>query len=239
MGTPRKRPIRQKKPPKPKTPKQRRDWDRPVLPTTGDADQDTTFAAIGRALSAWEALEGALGHIFAATLGVPWYSEMPTLRAYGAVASFSGRADMLNAAIEASFFGKTAVADRMVKAGLERLIERAIGFSGRRNDIAHGVVGEHPHYYSGTGALFSGPQTLGFVLLPSYFATGKRKLAVGGLITPVVQAPVYYYSSREMMVFTEHFLRLDGEARHIYGELLNLGSIQKPQYQQPSEQPKG
>jgi len=47
------------------TPKQPKPWDPPPHPKAGDATDETTFAAIGRALSAWENFEISMATLFA------------------------------------------------------------------------------------------------------------------------------------------------------------------------------
>jgi hypothetical protein len=132
--------------------------------------------------------------------------ELPALRAYGSVISFSGRAEMISAATLTMFFVRPNPA---LQKEAKDLLDKAIGFSGRRNDIAHGYVDHHPAYYSKTM-----DAALGFVLFPSEFATKKRRLATGGLIIPTYQTPLYYYNSEEILVFTLHFRKLAVDARN-------------------------
>jgi len=71
-------------------------------------------------------------------------------------------------------------------------------------------VGPFPVVFA--GLIGSSAPTLGHVLLPSEYATKKRKLTSGGLLAPVVQAPMYYYSSAEIDLLAVKF-----RAMRMYG----------------------
>ncbi|HXR94830.1 MAG TPA: hypothetical protein VN718_03070 [Rhizomicrobium sp.] len=152
---------------------------------------NTTYLSVGRALSHWENFEAYLAYIFTETIGAQPSKDIAAVRAYGSIISFSSRAEMLKAASEALFFMKPNTG---LKDEFDYLMENAIGFSGRRNDIAHGVVGHHPDFYASDEE----NPSAGYVLLPAEYATKKRILASGGLLNPVKQSPMYYYGSQEI-----------------------------------------
>ncbi len=193
MGTPRKRPVRVKTTPPPPTPPKRNVWDRPPSPAKGDLEINTTYLSVGRALTHWENFEAYLAYIFTETIGVHPSKDLAASRAYGAIMSFTGRAEIIKAASEALFF---VTPNSELEAQFEHMMENAVGFSGRRNDLAHGVVGHHPNYSKWIEE-GEDPED-GYVLLPAEYATKKRILASGGLLVPVIQSPMYYYSSAEI-----------------------------------------
>jgi hypothetical protein len=63
-------------------------WEVPDPPATGDATNDITFCAVGRALSQWEWFEGNLSLAFSYLIG-SGYGNIAALRAYGSVETFA------------------------------------------------------------------------------------------------------------------------------------------------------
>lgn len=123
----------------------------------GDANDDVLYAAIGRALSAWEYFENLLGDTFAGLCGARVTEGAE--RAYGVVSSFTGRRDMVDAAWSCHpQRGRPELAD------LPKTLERAKQFAARRNEIAHGVV---------IGWTVSG-KPRGFYLCPASYNSRKR-----------------------------------------------------------------
>lgn len=147
------------KPRKPPTPKTLKPWDIRSASKGSDTSNEL-YMAVGRALSAWEGVENALADAFTLLIGareiVP--PVVPAVRAYGAVAGFSGRADMLQAAAEGFFEWiprgaphedhKLTEYRKKLSDEFGDLLDEARGFALRRNEIAHGIVtgGSPPHY---------------------------------------------------------------------------------------------
>lgn len=220
MGTPRKRPVRIKTPPPPPTPPKSNPWDRPrQLPAHGDLERDTTYLSVGRALSHWERFEAYLAMIYTETIGVRPGQDIPALRAYGAIISFSGRAEMVEEATKAFFFMRP---NPGLHSRFDELVEMARGYSARRNDLAHGVVDYHPAYY----ATDHEETSRGHVLLPSEYATKKRVLHSVGL-SPVGQIPLYYYGSEHIDGYAIGFRVLRTRAA-AYLQLLHLFIASSP-----------
>ena len=67
--------------------KQLKAWDRRPWPTSGDSDEEKLYAAVGRALSAWERCEAQLAFLFAQFLSTPLLHA--PIRAYCAVRTLS------------------------------------------------------------------------------------------------------------------------------------------------------
>lgn len=192
----------------PPTPKQPKPWDVPPPPTHGDPVDDLTFAAVGRALSHWERFERVLSILFAEFVG-DQDDDLPAVRAYGAVATFRGRVEMIRAAAEAYF---AAYPNPGGEKLLDDLLDEASNFSARRNEIAHGFVnGWRPE---------DSPDTpKGFVLMPFNYTPRKSKFdATATMQTrpprPKLR-PSYLYSAKEIDTFRSHFERLSTHAMNV------------------------
>lgn len=207
-------------PPPPPTQAKVQPWERPKhLPTHGDLERNTTYLAVGRALSHWERFEAYLALIFTETIGLRPTQDICAVRAYGSVMSFKARADMIDAATQAFFFMRPNLT---LHQQFDELMLMARGYSGRRNDLAHGVVDYHPEYYA------TDPEdaSRGHVLLPSENATKTRVLHSVGF-SPVKQNPLYYYSSEQIDRYAVGFRVLRTRAA-AYLQLLHLFIFSSP-----------
>ena len=110
-------------------------WKRPVERDRGERDWMSLYVAVGRALSQWEALEICLGELFMLLVESP---SLAASRAYGALASVPARRDALQFA-GAEFFVNPQI-DQRNKPFLDKILADYWQASGRRNDIAHGIV---------------------------------------------------------------------------------------------------
>lgn len=177
-------------------------------PRVGDPDKDTVFAAVGRALSEWEKLEGHMALIFEHLVSGDRIS-LPAIRAYGSVLTSRGRGEMISAAADAVFFLSPNAG---LKKELDKLVETVGRFAGRRNEIAHGIVnGYYPDRKPFTSSR-KPPEMKGYVLGPSEYSTNKTKLERRSLIDRAHRAPSYAYSSTEIAHYQSHFERLQREA---------------------------
>jgi len=159
------------------TPKTKKAWDQPSPPTKGDEKQETTFVAVGRALTAWEEFESAFAHLFSEVIGVSG-DNLPAIRAYGAVLTFRGRAEMMEAAAEAYFFEHP---QEKLQRDMKNLLTAAKGFAARRNEIAHGIVRNRmvPSHVimNRQGGMLQMSKARGWAVEPSDYMTGKTDLA--------------------------------------------------------------
>jgi hypothetical protein len=192
----------------PPTPPQPKPWDMPPLPASGDLDDTDTYASVGQSLSQWEHLEAQLGLMFGFLLGTI-DDTSPALRAYGAIAAFSTRLDMIRAASAAFFFARK---EKPLADELDELLDHAKEFATRRNEIAHGIV--QPYY--------SHRLRVGFALGPSKYATRKNKLSSNIHITIRYLSDTYAYTANELQAFAVHFGDLAHEARRICIQLSEL-----------------
>ena len=191
---------------------QPKSWDVPRSPAKGDAEKDTVFIAVGRALSAWETLESQMARIFGYLVS-PEQDSLAARRAYGAVLTFRGRREMIDAAAKAVFFLSP---NASLQKSLKDITFEVGKFAGRRNEIAHGKIRTH-YTKAGLFAIHGWrARPNGYVLGPPDYATNKTALEEGGtILTPVRHAPSYAYSSTEIAEFQSHFERLEVVARDV------------------------
>jgi hypothetical protein len=182
-------------------------WEVPDQPKFGDTSNDITFRAVGQALSQWEWFEGNLSLAFSYLIGTG-YGNIAASRAYGSVEVFRVRKNLIENAAEVYF---KYTKDDHLQAELESLLKQANEFSGRRNEIAHGIVNQ---YF----AVKPGVVThKGWVLYPAYYATRKRKLPEKEPLTDIT--PTYAYSSVEIEYFGREFSKLAQKAIEILTRL--------------------
>jgi hypothetical protein len=182
----------------------RNPWDSFPLPEKGDETNSITFEAVGRATSDWEYLEAYLGLIFAVLIGSLNTTDA-AMRAYGSIIAFSARCGMLKAAKEVFFL---EYPNEQLESEFDQLEKDAGRFSGRRNEIAHGIV--QPYFVDGAG-------DTGAALIPSYHATNKRKLgAQVDAEYPQTAILKYAYTSNEIAYFSGQFQELSKRALDLY-----------------------
>lgn len=167
--------------PKPKPPPI---WDRRPWPAIGDATKEKTFEAVGRALTAWEMHEGVLSVLFASFVS-PRLVTKAGMRAYSAVRTFEGRAEMLRAASSA-YFDKQP--DDTMLTLFKRILTHSTCFSPRRNEITHASV------YPFKDA--DGKETGAYALYPAYASFKERDLE---------NTPSYCMTSTEIDYFAAQF----------------------------------
>ncbi|MGN6311719.1 MAG: hypothetical protein ACTHNN_19435 [Xanthobacteraceae bacterium] len=182
-------------------------WDIPYAKKFkfGNSDGEVIFLAVGKALSKWEGLIADLTSVFAVLTAPdePW-NYNPAVRAFGTVQGATAKSEMVQQAAEALFhnFERQLYVDcGEIRDELKGLLKEYNGWSGRRNDIAHGYVTEHrlPNYADdGDGELITT-----FLLLPSHSASRKW---------PMDWEPAYQYLAEEIEKFGEAF---DGLANRI------------------------
>lgn len=170
-------------------------WDDRPHPQRGDKNANTTYAAVGRALTQWEYLEVKLAELFSQLVGGEWPSDgdgppyHPADRAYGSVLGSAARLTMVEEAAKAHF---QWYPNRATEKRLKDLISTECrNFASKRNNIAHGIV----------DLRFSDPPELklGHWLVPSFYATKKH---------PLNGPSAYAYTSAEINYFTYEFDRL-------------------------------
>ena len=140
-------------------------WERLPWPEHGDLDRKETFAGVGIALTQWAHYEAALCRLFSAFIAQDRDSHAAR-RAFGAVRTFEGRMDMLEAAASTYF---AYFNDEDLQKNWTEIRKLGKHYSQRRNEIAHGAV--LPFYPKIVG---SGPNPDGVCLLPAEIDTKKQ-----------------------------------------------------------------
>jgi hypothetical protein len=161
-------------------------WDNPSFPPQGDALEDMTYCAVGHVLSRWESVEVQLATLYSVFVEMPY--ELGAIKQYGDPRIFHERASQLGRAAEQRFMRHP---NQAVEAEFRWLFDAAIGWSGRRNDVAHGIV-EQAYKLSHYRPAYNEDGTIRYVLIPSFYMHRKRD--------PNYR-PVYCYTSVEMNDF--------------------------------------
>jgi hypothetical protein len=129
---------------------------------------------------------------------------------------------MVEAAGEAYFFENP---DTDLAAELKSCLAAANGFSGRRNEIAHGIVKE----LSLPGNVIFIPDKVmarpmvpnGFAVVPSEYATNKTELAQPlTILHQVARKPKYTYSSAEINALAILFRQLGDRVGNLARRIL-------------------
>lgn len=167
----------------PKNQPKHNDWDRRPWPSEGDPSREAIFTAVGHALTEWESHEGALSVLFAVFVS-PILKTKAGMRAYSAVRTFEGRAEMLRAASSAYFASEP---NETWQNEFKRILTRSLCFAPRRNEITHASVLKFE----------DSKETFG--LYPAYASFKERDLD---------NKPSYCMTSREIEYFASHFKSL-------------------------------
>jgi hypothetical protein len=173
-------------------------WDF-VLDNDGDDAPHQIYYHVGRSLSSWEYIEGVLGRLFGAILGLGGFNTIVAERAFGTVSNSKGRSIMLEEAANTAFTTKVGndVADQL-KTDLMAFIGLTKNFAPRRNDIAHGAVVEFLEGFSQKGNF----------LCPAAYNTSKHK-TLNHLETS------YRYNSKTIARFGDEFDKLHEKGLHL------------------------
>jgi len=163
----------------------------------GDSDENQIFNAVGRALTEWEQVENACARLFAILVSANQRRtyHAPAVRAFGLINSVNTKCDMLRAAAIPYFARRRSKAQFQAK--FKTLMGEYSDFSGRRNDIAHGmlsrvfITGKRTSRGERRGAV-------GFYLLPSFYNPKKFK----------EEKFSYQYTSSDLIHYRQEFTKL-------------------------------
>jgi ATP-dependent Clp protease protease subunit len=109
-------------------------WDQPSIPQHGEANDSVLFEWVGRLISQWEHVEFNLSRLYTVFAGNPDDGE--TLREYGKGTIFRERLRGLRECANRYFIVNP---DQYLESEFDAICIAAEGFSGRRNEVAHGV----------------------------------------------------------------------------------------------------
>ena len=171
-------------------------WDKPPIPKLGDDSEDITYAGVGRVMSAWEQVEIELGFTYGQFLKRSDHRN--AIREYGQGRIFSERLSILTRASDIHFRRYPNQDEEGAFLMLRKAIE---GFSGRRNDVAHGIVRTFLLTQKEDDAT---PRHMSF-LMPAYY--DPRRFDAD------TNAPAYSYSSVELNALAEGLSELHFKAR--------------------------
>jgi hypothetical protein len=164
-----------------------------------DQNIDTLYAAVGRAMSAWETVEAHLSNLYSIAVKSPTY--MVAMKSYGRDSKiFTSRMSTL-AKAAASYFAKHPSQEH--EGTLAALIAEARELSTKRNDIAHGIVCSIP-------IVVNENVQPGYAMVPQLYAVFRLNDAEGH----------YWYGSSEIDTYTERFLALADRVAK-FNEILN------------------
>jgi hypothetical protein len=159
----------------------------------GDPRAVEIFWAVGHASSVWEQLESILAEIFVLLIK----SKYPFgRRAYGSIAAFNVRADMIMAAAE-SYFGYFD--DPEGFAALKKLLKFCRTLSKTRNEVIHSMCVEKRELGART-----------FLLVPSWYSSRKRS---------VFNEPKYLMATKEITSFIDEIWKANEQATELYKHL--------------------
>jgi hypothetical protein len=169
-------------------------WDPLPLPRDADLDVKVTYEWVGRIIDRWEQIEFTLARLHSVFAGDPDGSA--ALRAYGAGRTVPERDAIIRAAAEKWFIRNP---NQRREGRFNKFMQEVVGFSDRRNEIAHGVV----HQVSGLSffrARTTRPDYLvQYAVIPAYHV--MKRFHRGGV-------PKYMYSSLEMMILCDRLTTL-------------------------------
>jgi hypothetical protein len=185
-------------------------WDNPPLPSNGDVNIDAVFNGVGRVMTQWEGIEVGLSRIYSHFLFMP--DDFPTIRKYGSGYKFRDRFADLEEVAERFF---VAHPDQHLEGEFHQIGVYVVGFSDRRNDVAHGIVNPIQFYdWYKTRAAEIKPRTTYWALLPPYH-TFRKHLANG--------EPAYAYTSKELLALEQQLIAIYGEISQYRGKLVMHG----------------
>jgi hypothetical protein len=174
-------------------------WDIPAFPKKADTDDSATFAGVGRVLTEWELVEFVLGTIYSIFRGD---LTLKLAHEYGALGEVFGRRYPRLKTECDSYFARYP--SQSVERQFYKLLERAIGYSGRRNDVAHGFVFavQETSYFKIRLGQFPPTHTNIWLLVPPAYALEKYMGTV---------RPPYAYSSTELNALAKNLNELSSD----------------------------
>jgi hypothetical protein len=159
-------------------------WDIPPFPVRGDADQNDTYAGVGRVLSQWEAIEVELSHVY--SLLVYRHEDLEALREYGRPTIFRDRLDSLQRAAERYFQSNP---HQETESEFSDIAKIARNFSARKNDVAHSIVRPYRWTFPPSAETVDPFEPMQFCATPPHYS-GKKFMPEN--------LPIYVYTSVEM-----------------------------------------
>jgi hypothetical protein len=173
-------------------------WERPPLPSAGNANPNDIYIGVGRVLSQWEIVELQLGYLY--TAFILKFQNWEAVIEYGRGATFKRRSEILTAAAKHFFITHN---NQRLEGEFDCLFRRTVLFGDRRHDVAHAVArdeswaqwviqSDHPPRLT----------PIGYFLLPTHY---KRNRYDDNML------PVYAYNSDYLRDLEYHITQLSTE----------------------------
>ena len=196
-------------------------WDRPPPPEAGDPNADILYQAIGAALTWWEGIEENFARLFSL------FTEDKTgaaIRAYGSIASHSGRMEALNNASEIYLTEREIPKEQADFFDL--LMKHFKKAASIRNEIAHGKV---------MGFNMGGKDS-GFFLMPAMYNSRKIS-AYMDFSKPIDGFAIYRANYRYTSEVVNGFFRKFQELERLSADFVRylLYEAPKPHIESPPE----
>lgn len=158
---------------------------------------DAVHLAVGKALHTWELLEMELANIFGTLVHTQWIGAA---RAYGVVAGFHSRREMIEEAAEVHF-RYIHTENTALEPELRSILKEARRLSEHRNAIAHGIVSR----------VVRDGVDIGYWLGPAHYNSRKIELPM---------EPRFEYDSAQIDAFRIQFAQLKERARELHWALV-------------------
>jgi hypothetical protein len=173
-----------------------RPWDAPDFPPTITDQVEPIYCGVGRVLTSWEGIEEQLSRLYSFASGRP--DERETIAKYGSERIFVNRLHKLKMEASALF---SKIHSQEIEGEFDSIVELLIGFSGRRNEVAHGIVRPIQIYTAFATLQDFRPRTNYWALVPpSYQWKGHSINAM----------PPYAYGAHELCILSENVEKLYG-----------------------------
>jgi hypothetical protein len=169
-------------------------WDPIPLPRDADLDDRITFESVGRIIDRWERIEFVLSRLYSLFVGKP--NDGPAMREYGAGRILPERVNILRKAAE-EWFVKNQNQKR--EGTFDRLTQEVLGFSDRRNEIAHGTVDRVSALTFFRERTSRADYLVQWAVVPAYQIS--KRYNFGGV-------PKYMYGTPEMKLLLERLIIL-------------------------------
>jgi hypothetical protein len=182
-------------------------WDVPHFPSRGDQNPKETYAGVGLVTTMWELIESDLSKLYSLFIGR--FDELSALTEYGEANIFRLRFERLRPLANSYF---VATPNQQAEGELDHLADGLLGFSSRRNDVAHGIVINltgQPYLRGRLTFAFLGEPH--YALIPPYY--GRRRHGPDG-------GPAYCYASKDLRALTSQLMELGLAVRALMDGLL-------------------
>lgn len=172
----------------------------PTFPRIGDIDENITYAAMGRLISQWEAVEFELSRLFAALM---WDPDGRTMQFYGKPRIFRERLDILKIAFDGHFMKSPCQHEEGI---VDLLLSDITNCADHRNEVAHGMVLDVAQTSLFDNRMAPNPgRKPSFLLLPPYYLLRKHDES----------GPTFAYSSIEICELVSQMMELQLRSRPI------------------------